>query len=183
MSRVLPQKGATSFTLAPRILRMALWAAAVALPGCSTDVAGPSSDFGGIHYTAQVQSVASGGVPLLNVIVTLQNTGGGTQTRTYPAACPVRVQLFRQSDNALLYDETRLPCDQTVKATLTLLGLASTTLSSGVRFPGTIAGDSLPLVTYTVRCVVLTEGTANVVLNAGSFNLVSGPAGLRAGTD
>jgi hypothetical protein len=111
------------------------------------------------------------------VIVTLQNNTGAVQTRTYPAACPVRIQLFRLSDNALLYDETRLPCDKTVTATLTLIGLGSTTLNSGVRFPGTIAGDSLPLVTYTVRVVVLTEGTSSVVLNAGSFNLVSGPSG------
>ena len=162
-----------------RYARPAAMLAVAAGLGCSTDVAAPPSNFGGIQYTASVAGVSAGTghVPLLNAIVTLQNTAGVVQTRTYPLSCPVRIQLYRLSDNALMYDESKLPCDMTTTGTLTIPGLASTTLSSGVRFPGNIAGDTLPLVTYTVRVLVLTEGTKQVLINAGSFNLVSGPTG------
>jgi hypothetical protein len=158
----------------------------VTAAGCSTDVSGPSTQFGGVKYTAVTNDIVT--CPLgvtsgpqchhqFSVIVTMQNTTGATLTRTYPAGCPVRVQLYRLSDNARLYDETRWACDATPVATITLPGFSTTTLSSGVRFPGNVAGDSLPLVAYTVRAVVFTEGAASVIINAGTYTLTSGSQG------
>jgi hypothetical protein len=73
----------------------------------------------------------------------------------------------------LLYDETRKPCASTPEATLLLEGFGSKTMTSGVRFPGVVAGDSLATGTtlYTVRAIVQTEGSKFVEVDAGTTHL------------
>ena len=159
------------------MLRLSKWTVplgALLIAACGSDSGtGPQTEFDGVKYTAAVVLVPTGGQTLLSVVVTLTNTGGETRSRTYPASCPVRIRLYRSADNALLYDETRRACSAEPTATVSLASLESKTLQSGVRFPGTIAGDSLPFTTYVVRAVVLTEGTKEVLINAGTYALVS----------
>jgi hypothetical protein len=152
--------------------------ATLAFLGCSQDLgSGLPTEFDGVKYTAQVVQFDVGSqnppspVIVFNVTVTLTNTGTAQQTRTYPAACPVRVRLYRQADGALMYDETRRNCDPQPTATINLGGQESKTVQSGIRYPSTIAGDSLPFTTYIVRAVVPTEGAKLVLLTAGTYEL------------
>jgi hypothetical protein len=156
-----------------RCLSVALVAAAAA---CSTDLgSGPPSEFDGIKYTAEVQDIVSGssGARQFAVVVTLQNLTSSTKTRTYPATCPVRVRLYRSSDNFLAYDETLRSCSPTPTSTITIPAQGTSTLTSGVRFPATVAGDSLATgqTTYTVRAIVTTEGDKEVLIDAGTTHL------------
>lgn len=156
-----------------RTLLLAL--ATVSVASCGTDLGTePSTVFDGIKYTAETVLVPTGGQTLVSVVVTLQNTGSGAQTRTYPASCPVRILLFRQTDDALMYDERRRDCSALPTATITIDGQSSKQLQSGVRFPGSIAGDSLPFTTYNVRAAVLTEGSKTVLISAGTYTLAGG---------
>jgi hypothetical protein len=148
--------------------------AALAILGCSDLGTGPPTVFGGVKYTARVVEYDVGiAAPSLvfSVVVTLTNTGTAQQTRTYPASCPVRVRLYRETDGALMYDETRRDCDPQPTATINLGGQESKELQSGIRYPSVMAGDSLPFTTYTVRAVVTTEGSKLVLVTAGTYQL------------
>lgn len=166
----IPNKGCAM----PRSVRtFAL--AALALAACSDDLgSGTQSVFDGVRYTARVVTYDVGIMkPILvfAVFVTMTNTGAGQQTRTYPAACPVRLRLYRQTDGALMYDETRRSCDPQPATTITLAGQETKELQSGIRYPSTIAGDSLPFTTYLVRAVLATEGSTLVTVPAGTYQL------------
>ena len=155
-----------------RTLKFILALGAMVAAGCGTDVAAPQNEYGGIRYTAEVaESSSQSGAKQFIVIVTLKNTGGGAQTRTYPASCPVRIRLYQVSDGRLVYDETTRPCAANPLVTLTIDGFASKTLQSGVRFATTVLGDSLPRTTYTAYAVVLTEGSTLVEVRAGTMTL------------
>jgi hypothetical protein len=156
-----------------RTLLLAIAALSVASCGQDLGTEAPT-EFDGIKYTAETVLVPTGGQTLVSVVVTLQNTGTASQTRTYPASCPVRILLFRQADDVLMYDERRRECGSTPVATITIDGLSSKQLQSGVRFPSSIAGDSLPFTTYNVRAAVMTEGTKTVLINAGTYILAGG---------
>jgi hypothetical protein len=151
-----------------RTLKLILALTAMAGSGsCSTDPGAPQTEFNGLKYTAEIAPNGFG----FTVIVTLQNPGGTAQTRTYPAACPVRIRLYRTANNLRLYDETTWPCSATPLATITIDGFSSKTLQSGARSATTVAGDSLPHTTYTVFAVVLTEGATLVEIRAGTYTL------------
>lgn len=155
-----------------RTLKLILALSATAAAGCSVAATGPETEFNGIKYTAEVADIVGAlGTHQYSVIVTLTNTSGVQQTRTYPASCPVRIRLYRVADNSLLYDETRRVCDETPAATISVDAFSSKTLQSGVRFSTTFVGDSLPHTTYTVRAVVKTEGTRFVEVLAGTIAL------------
>ncbi|HYV99094.1 MAG TPA: hypothetical protein VE967_16680 [Gemmatimonadaceae bacterium] len=144
-----------------------------AAAACGSDSGtGPRTTVGGIKYTARVELVEAGGTaPLLSVVATLTNTTGAPQMRTYPAGCPVRILLYRQSDNTLVYDERTRDCAPEPTATVTIDPLATADLQSGIRFPATVAGDSLPFATYKVRAAVMTEGAKQVLIDAGTYFL------------
>ncbi len=149
----------------PRPIQLILALSALAAASCSSDVAAPQNEYNGIRYTA---AVAPNGIGF-TVIVTLENTSGVQQLRTYPAACPVRIRLYRTADNFRLYDETTWPCDATNTATITIDAFSSKTLQSGARSATTVTGDSLPHTAYTVYAVVRTEGATLVEVRAGLF--------------
>lgn len=150
----------------------------VSTAGCGTDPSGPKTEYDGVKYTASVNTIQSGmSLTQFAVLVKLENMTTATVTRTYPAGCPVRVRLYRESDGRLVYDETSRPCSFTEPATITLPSRTTHTLTSGPRLPGTVLGDSLPVATYTVRAVVTTEGTTHVEVLAGSYAIGTGPVG------
>lgn len=153
-------------------LKFVLALGGIAAAGCSTDVAAPQNEYNGVKYTAAVNEIISPvGAKQFAVIVTLQNTGGGPQERTYPAACPVRIRLYRASDGVLVYDETQWPCSATPTATITIDGFSSKTLQSGPRFPTVVMGDSLPHTTFTVYAVTFTEGSTWLEIRAGTYTM------------
>jgi hypothetical protein len=158
-----------------RSLTLILALGAASLSACSDDL-GPGTPnsvvIDGIRYTASVNEIiANNGSRQFTIIVTLSNQTSEVKTRTYPAACPVRVLLYRAADDFLVYDEEQRPCSATPTATVTISGSSTATLQSGIRFTGTVAGDSLPLTTYTARALVKTEGSREVIVNAGTVNL------------
>jgi len=104
------------------------------------------------------------------VIVTLKTTGSRRNTRTYPWVVPFAfvVPIRRQ---CAVYDETKINCDQAFDRNIIVGAQESKDAAIGVRFPSRCFGDSLPAATYTVRAVVLTEGTAQVLLDAGSASI------------
>ena len=150
----------------------------IAIAGCATDGTGPQTEFDGVKYSATVNLIQSGG-SLTNfaVLVTLENLTTAVVTRTYPAACPVRVRLYSSGDGRLVYDETLRTCDFATTTTLQLQSRETRTLTSGTRLPGTVLGDSLPVATYIVHAVVTTEGARMVELAAGSYLIGTGPGG------
>jgi hypothetical protein len=162
-----------------RVSRKAIAAAAlIGAAGCGTDPVGPKTEYGGVKYTAAVNTIQSGmSLTQFAVLVTLENMTTATVTRTYPAGCPVRIRLYRDSDGKRVYDETLRTCAFTNPATLQLTSRATFTLTSGPRLPGTVLGDSLPVATYIVHAVVQTEGTTVVEIAAGSYLIGTGPGG------
>jgi hypothetical protein len=158
--------------------------ALVLASGCSTDLgSGLQTEFDGVRYSATVEDIIADNDDPLNrpvarqfaVNVTAENRTGVAKTRTYPAICPVRVRLYRASDDALLYDETRKDCAPAPEGTLTIEPFGTKPLTSGIRFPATIAGDSLATAStiYNVHAVVMTEGSKFVEINAGTTHLRS----------
>ena len=136
---------------------------AVAGAGCGDGVSAPQSVYVTIRYSAAVVPTAG----FFNVAVTLQNTTSGATTRTFPTGCAIRVRLFRAADDALLYDESRVPCPPGDSTTIAIPGSGAYTLYSGLR----TFGDSLPVTTYYVRLYVLTEGKKNpVMVSAGVYS-------------
>lgn len=161
-----------------RVLKIVCWSALVGALACGDGVSAPETTFDGIKYTAATNTITSAnGATQFTVLVTLENTTGGTLTRTYPATCPVRIKLYRASDQALLYDESRRDCDMSITATLTIGGRETAQVSSGVRFAQNVLGDSLPSTTYNVKALVLTECTKTVLIDAGQYTLNPGPQG------
>jgi hypothetical protein len=150
----------------------------VAFAGCSSDAVGPATTFGGVQYSAAVNTIQSGSsLTQFTILVTMKNTTTATVTRTYPAGCPVRMRMYRSSDGKRVYDETTRTCTFTDPATITLQSLGTATLTTGPRLPGTVLGDSLPSATYIIRAVVQTEGTTFVEVDAGSYLIGTGPVG------
>ena len=154
---------------------MPLVICAMAAAACSGSSTGPSDVYGGIQYTATVSDIAgTQGTHQFAVLVTLHNTTTTTQTRTYPSGCPIRIRLYRQADNRLVYDETKITCTTTIPTTISLNPDESKTLTSGIRFPSAVIGDSLPATTYNVKAIIQTEGTKVVELTAGTYAFTGG---------
>jgi hypothetical protein len=105
-----------------------------------------------------------------NVRVTLTNTVGADETRTYPGGCAVRVRLY-QADGRLAYDESSRDCTNDAPASITIPTRESRQLFSGIRFPMNVLGDSLPVGQYRVVAMVATEGDSPVAVEAGSYRI------------
>jgi hypothetical protein len=129
--------------------------------------------WGGVKYTAETRILTQSNSPQVQftVVLTLQNTNRTSVTRTYLAACPVRIRLYRQANNQLVYDETRRACGSTTQVEITLNADERRDLSSGVRLPASVAGDSLAFATYIVKAVPTTEGDNVFEVNAGTVFL------------
>ncbi len=148
----------------------AILAAAFAA-ACGDDSSGPSgTTHGDIVYTATVNEVTSSTSRQFSVSVTLRNTGNVTATRRHPVGCAAVIRLYRFSDNALLYDESKRPCPSTDSATVTIPAGSSVQLSTGLRFPMTIT-DSLPTTRYRVRAVMRTEPGNPFEVVAGDYQM------------
>lgn len=134
--------------------------------------------FDGVKYTAVTNEIThpQGGLQFI-IVATLENTTNASVTRTYPAACAVSIRLYREADDALLYDETRRECNTTPTVTVTIAAHQTVELSSGVRFPSTLAGDSLPFTTYNVWAVPRSEGTRVFEIRAGTMRLRTSAGG------
>jgi len=155
--------------------RFGFLAVALVVAGCGSD--GPSGPSGagvtinGVFYSATVTEVVHSTSRQFSVTVRLENRGNDEARRNFPVSCPVRVRLYRQLDGKLVYDETKLACASSDLATLAIPAGQQYTLSSGIRFPATIAGDSLSTTSYIVKAVAQTEGTRLVELTAGTYTL------------
>lgn len=144
--------------------------------GASADgegLTGPVEEIDGVRYTARVEEILAETTRRFAVFVTLTNTNPESVTKTYPSGCPVRIRLYRQQDNKLQYDETKVACSVTSPASFSLAPGASQSLQSGVRWPPDVLGDTLVAVTYNVRAVVTTEGTRVVEVEAGAYRVPS----------
>jgi len=153
-----------------------LIAVVAATTSCSGDLgSGPQTTYGNIRYTAAVQDISGtttgSTAHQFSVFVTLTNKIGASQTRTYPVNCPVLIRLYRQSDQTIVYDETRSRDCSTTTATVTIPGTGTAQLQSGVRFPSVILGDSLPKAVYNAKAALLTEGSQFLIIDAGLMDL------------
>jgi len=140
-----------------------------------TDAAGPAPPgnvLDGVAYTASVEILDK----LVVLRVTLTNTTTGAITRSYPAGCPVRIRLYRLTDNALVYDESQAPCGSTTPVSVTIAPQQSASLTSGPRYRCTIAGDSLPTpATYFAAALVRIVGMNPIELDAGTYSIPKCP--------
>jgi hypothetical protein len=130
-----------------------------------------------LALAAAVVEIADG--RMVSVQAFLTNNTSGDIAVSYPAGCPVRIRLYRQGDDALVYDEAGFPCSFAVTATLTLSPGQTRTLTSGGRFPWTVSGDSIPVGPYRATGIVRIIGENPVELEAGTYHLrvVSPPMG------
>lgn len=151
-------------------------AGALAIVSCggSDDPAGPAGETtNGIVYSARANAItASTYLPGFNIILTLSNPTGNAVTVTYPAGCPVRVRLYRLLDDRLMYDETKVTCQVTSPATMTLQAGQTRTVGSGSRENCAVAGDSIVMnAVYRFTAVPQMEGATTLELPAGELNL------------
>ena len=125
----------------------------------------------GLVYSATTSEARFEGGSNLLVTLSIENTSIAPITVTYPATCPIRIRLYQPSDNALVYDETRVACESGGQATLTISPQATRTIGSGFRGMMAIVGDSLRFATYRVFAVPQTEGARVLEIPAGSITL------------
>lgn len=125
-----------------------------------------------VQYSATVKNIEIlRGTPPFIAILRIQNAGRQMVTLTYPASCPVRIRLYREADSVRVYDETVRPCGSETTATLRLAPGQQWDIGSGVRYPATVAGDSLEPGSYIVRVVPQTAHDGTVEIVAGTFVL------------
>jgi hypothetical protein len=152
----------------------ALLGCALALGACSSEedaaLTEPAATPGIVYSASASETLIDGGYRLL-VTLSIENTTVAPVTLTYPATCPIRIRLYRPSDNALVYDETRVPCASDESATLTLSPQTTRSLGSGFRRMGAIMGDSIVVASYRVVAVPRTEGARVLEISAGSVVL------------
>lgn len=154
--------------------RVALLAAALAIGACSSTeeaaITAPTSTDGVVYSASASETRFEAGYNLL-VTLSIANTTAAPVALTYPASCPIRIRLYQPSDNALVYDETRVPCPSDTQATLTIPAFSERTIGSGFRGMVRIVGDSLRFATYLVFAVPQTEGAFVFEIPAGSITL------------
>ena len=121
----------------------------------------------GLSYSAETSEIRFDGGPSMLVTLSISNASLAPITLTYPAGCPVRIRLYRPSDNVRVYDETRVPCGLTTPASITISPQATRSLGSGFRGMTTIVGDSLQFTVYRVMAVPQTEGANIIEVPAG----------------
>jgi hypothetical protein len=125
----------------------------------------------GLVYSASTTELRIDAGYSLLVTLSIENTSTAPITLTYPASCPIRIRLYQPSDNALVYDETRVACASDGEATLTISPQDSRSIGSGFRGMPRIVGDSLPFAIYRVFAVPQMEGAAVFEVPAGSITL------------
>jgi hypothetical protein len=147
--------------------------------GDSGSIATPDGDLiPGLHLAAAVVIIESGWRPV-SVQATLTNTSSDPIEISYPAGCPVRMRFYN-ADDALVYDETTLPCLFTVVTSFTLEPGQARTLTSGAKYSWVISGDSLPRGQYRTAAILRLTGMTPIELEAGTYDLImtSPPAGV-----
>lgn len=149
--------------------------AIVAITGCADDEVVAVDDASpltpGISYSAEVSEVQFDGSTKMLVTLSILNNSIAPIALTYPAGCPVRIRLYRPADNVRVYDETRVTCQLTTPATITVSPQASRSLGSGFRSMAAIVGDSLQFAAYRVVAVPRTEGDNIIEVPAGTVVL------------
>lgn len=110
-------------------------------------------------------------IKMVSAEVALQNTTAEPIEHSYPGGCPVRMRLYRQSDNALIYDQTLFPCNVSAVQSFTLPAQGAKSFTSGARFPWEVAGDSIPPATYRATAVFRVTGLDPVEIEAGTYRV------------
>ncbi len=110
----------------------------------------------------------------MTVRTAIRNTTGASITVSYPLGCPVRIRLYKPPATTPAYDESRLACPFDQLGTMTIPANSTAELTSGVRFPETIRGDSLAPGPYRAAAVVQFVGDAPVEVDAGQYVLPGG---------
>jgi hypothetical protein len=85
----------------------------------------------GVAYSASASETRFEAGYNLLVTLSIENTSTVPVTLTYRASCPIRIRLYQPSDNALVYDETRVPCTSDSPATMTISPQATRTIARG----------------------------------------------------
>lgn len=129
---------------------------------------GNASVLGGIALAASMVDVTPWYV---SAQVTLTNTTDAPMQRTYPAGCPVLLRLYREPDQALVYDEGRRPCGVTTPIPFGIDALGTATLSSGTRYNPSVRGDSIPAGTYRAAVLLRITGYNPIEIDAGTYRL------------
>jgi hypothetical protein len=83
----------------------------------------------------------------------------------------VRLRLYRESDQVLVYDEGRMPCTVTTPVGLRIDAQATVVLTSGNRYNPSIAGDSLPPGMYRGAALLRITGLNPIEIDAGTYRL------------
>lgn len=154
---------------------VAALAALTAACGKGGDVVDPSGDgstvLDGLAVTAQVVQVEHERTSVVQVTmhVTLTNTTTEPVVRSYPAGCPVLMRFYNAQNLQLVYDEGRRRCAVTTPVQFRLAPQESMTLTSGLRFPWEILGDSLPAAAYYSAALLRLTGNNPVEVDAGVY--------------
>jgi hypothetical protein len=114
--------------------------------------------------------------PNILVVMSVQNDGAVPVDKQYPAGCPVRLRVYRNLDDQLLYDETRLPCTVEGSATFRILPGETRSIGSGFRSMTQIMGDSIPCGRYRLVGIPQMEGGTIIEIDAGEAYLRAYPS-------
>ena len=159
-----------------------LWTIVVAVAlgavacGRGGDIVDPNGNGGtpvlnGLALTAQVIEVEHEMTSVIQVTmrVTLTNTTDAPIVRSYPAGCPVLMRFYHSLDLSLAYDEGRRPCSVTTPVSFSVQPQESITLTSGLRFPWEILGDSLGSGAYYAAALLRVTGINPIEVDAGVY--------------
>jgi hypothetical protein len=169
------QPGATVRTTRTFILSGALLTAMAC--GRGGDIVDPGDGgptvLDGIALSAQVVEVIhdATSVTQLTMRVTLTNTTNQVLVRNYPAGCPVLMRFYHPLDFSLAYDEGQRPCTVTTPVEFRLEPQESMTLTSGLRFPWEILGDSLGSGAYYAAALLRITGSNPIEIDAGTTSI------------
>lgn len=144
--------------------------------GKGGDIVDPDGNGGpavldGLALSAQVAEVVhqTTSVKQITIQVTLRNTTNQQIVRSYPAGCPVLMRFYNPLDLALSYDEGRRECTVTTPVEIRLDPQEATILTSGLRFPWEILGDSLASGAYFAAALLRIVGANPVEIDAGTY--------------
>lgn len=114
--------------------------------------------------------------PNLMIVMSVENEGSVPVEKSYPAGCPVRIRIYRDLDDTLIYDETKLGCSNSDPATFRVLPGETRTIGSGFRQMTQIMGDSIPCGRYRLVGVPQMEGDEVIEIPAGEAFLRAYPS-------
>jgi hypothetical protein len=125
----------------------------------------------GVALSAEVVEIIhdATSVTQLAMQVRLTNTTSQLIVRSYPSGCPVLMRFYNPLDLSLAYDEGQRPCLVTTPVEIRLQPQESIMLTSGVRFPWQITGDSLAAGAYYAAALLRITGVNPIEIDAGIY--------------